>query len=58
MKKIIITMSVLAMIISCTAEDFALWNEAQRERRERGQKCVYNQYGNIVCGFKSPPINR
>ena len=57
MKKIIITMSVLAMMISCTAEDFALWNEAQRERRERGQKCVYNQYGNIVCGFKSPPRN-
>ena len=57
MKKIIIIMGILAMIISCTAEDFALWNEVQRERRERGQKCVYNQYGNIECGFLSPPRN-
>ncbi len=50
-------MGILAMIISCKAEDFALWNEVQRERRERGQKCVYNQYGNIECGYKSPPRN-
>ena len=50
-------MSILVMIISCTAKDFALWNEVQRERRERGQKCVYNQYGNIECGFLSPPRN-
>ena len=44
-------MSVLALIISCTARDFELWNEMHRERRERGDKCVYNQYGNIVCGY-------
>ena len=51
MKKIIIIMSVLAMIISCTAKDFELWNEMHRERRERGDKCVYDNYGNIICGY-------
>ena len=51
MKKIIIIMSVLALIISCTAKDIALWNEMDRQRRERGKKCVSNQYGNIVCGY-------
>ena len=51
MKKIIIIMSILVMIISCTAKDIALWNEMDRQRRERGKKCVSNQYGNIVCGY-------
>ena len=54
MKKIIIIMGILAMIISCTAEDFALWNEVQRERNRRGRKCVYDPGGNIICGFLSP----
>ena len=51
MKKIIIIMSVLAMIISCSAEDIQMWQKVDRERRERGQKCVYDPGGNIICGY-------
>ena len=47
-------MAILVMIIGCTAEDIQMWQKVDRERRERGQKCVYNQYGNIECGFLSP----
>ena len=57
MKKIIIIMGILAIIISCSAEDIQRWQRVDRERKERGQKCVYNQYGNIECGFLSPPRN-
>ena len=51
MKKIIIIMGILAMIISCTAEDMQLWEDVKRERSERGKKCVYDYYGNIMCGY-------
>ena len=51
MKKIIIIMSMLVMIVSCTAEDIQRWQRVDREKRERGKKCVYDYYGNIMCGY-------
>ena len=51
MKKIIIIMSMLVMIVSCTAEDIQRWQRVEREKRERGKKCVYDYYGNIMCGY-------
>ena len=54
MKKIILLIALLIFtIISCSDIQ-----EMDRQIRERGQKCVYNQYGNIVCGFIGPPVSR
>ncbi len=52
MKKIILLIILIFTVIGCAEIE-----EMNRERRERGRKCVYNQYGNIECGYKSPPRN-
>ncbi len=46
MKKIILLIILTFTIISC-----AEIQEMENYRRARGDKCVYNQYGNIVCGY-------
>ncbi len=53
MKKFILLIALIFIIVSCSDIQ-----EFENEINQRGRKCVYNQYGNIVCGFKSPPINR
>ena len=53
MKKIIILIALIFMIVSCSDIQ-----EMDRQIRERGQKCVYDAYGNIECGFIGPPVSR
>ena len=53
MKKFILLIALIFIIVSCSDIQ-----EFERERNQRGRKCVYDAYGNIECGFKSPPINR
>ncbi len=53
MKKIILLIVLIFMIVSCSDIQ-----EMDRQIRERGRKCVYNQYGNIECGFIGPPVSR
>ena len=46
MKKIILLVVLIFTVISC-----AEIQEMDRYVKERGTKCVYNQYGNIECGY-------
>lgn len=46
MKKIILLMILIFTVLSCSEIV-----EMDRYRIERGRKCVYNQYGNMVCGY-------
>ncbi|MDO5089838.1 MAG: hypothetical protein Q4D53_08625 [Leptotrichiaceae bacterium] len=36
MKKLTILMILIVTVLSCTAENRALWDEVQREKKERG----------------------
>jgi len=47
MKRIVMMIVLILVIISCTAEDRMLWNDVQRERRERGVECRYNKRGGV-----------
>ena len=46
MKKIILLIILTFTVISC-----AEFMEMDQYRRDRGSKCVYNQHGNIICGY-------
>ena len=46
MKKIILLIILTFTVISC-AEIQAL----EKNRRDRGTKCVYDYYGNMICGY-------
>ena len=53
MKRIIMIIVLMLLIISCTAEDRMLWNDVQRERRERGRICTYNSRGGLqYCEYE------
>nr|WP_314114938.1 hypothetical protein [uncultured Leptotrichia sp.] len=52
MKKLVV-LAVLVLIASCTAEDRMLWNEVQREKKERGRVCTYNSRGGLqYCEYE------
>ncbi|MDO5089132.1 MAG: hypothetical protein Q4D53_05045 [Leptotrichiaceae bacterium] len=51
MKKLIILIVLVIIAVSCTAENVALWNEVDREMKEREHKCVKSYNGNIYCGY-------
>ena len=51
MKKIMMLIILVIIVMSsCTAKDFALWEENTRERKERGRMCGYTKNGYTVCG--------
>ena len=53
MKRIVMMIVLILVIISCTAEDRMLWNDVQRERRERGRICTYNSRGGLqYCEYE------
>ena len=50
MKKIMMLIILIIIVMSsCTAKDFALWEENTRERKERGRMCGYTKNGYTVC---------
>ena len=50
MFKKILLMVILAMsVVGCSLFDPELWNEASRQRRERGEKCYRRNDGNAYC---------
>ena len=52
MKKIMMLIILIIIVMSsCTARDFALWEEVQRENKERGRDCGYTKSGDTVCGY-------
>ncbi len=52
MKKIMMLIILVIIVMSsCTAKDFALWEENTRERKERGRKCGYTEDGRWICGY-------
>jgi len=53
MFKKILLMVILAMsVVRCSLFDPELWNEASRQRRERGVKCYENENGYYYCKDK------
>ena len=52
MKKIMMLIILIIIVMSsCSARDIELWEEVQRENKERGYKCGYTQGGDLVCGY-------
>ena len=50
MFKKILLMVILAMsVVGCSLFDPKLWNEASRQRRERGEKCYRIASGTAYC---------
>ena len=57
-KKILLMIILTVAIMGCTAEDIAIWKNADRRAAERGVKCYYkrangdyyckDRYGNIT----------
>ena len=53
MFKKILLMVILAMsVVGCSLFDPELWNEASRQRRERGEKCYERADGVFYCKDK------
>ena len=51
-KKILLMIILTVAIIGCTAEDIALWKEAEQERREEGRRCYRRASGYYYCKDK------
>ena len=53
MFKKILLMTILVMsVVGCSLFDPELWNEASRQRRERGEKCYERANGEYYCKDK------
>ena len=48
MKKIILLITLIIMVISCTAEDKMAWENVKRKEQERGVRCTYNHKGEVI----------
>ena len=52
MKKIMMLIILIIIVMSsCSARDIELWEEVQRENKERGRDCAKAPNGQIVCGY-------
>ncbi len=52
MKKIMMLIILIIIVMSsCSARDIELWEEVQRENKERGRKCGYTEDGRWICGY-------
>lgn len=48
-KKILLMIILTVAVMGCTAEDIALWKEAEQERREEGRTCYKTSSGYYYC---------
>ena len=48
-KKILLMIILTVAVMGCTAEDIALWKEADRRAAERGETCYRRPSGTYYC---------
>ena len=48
-KKILLLIILTMAIMGCTAEDIAIWKNADRRAAERGVRCYENENGYYYC---------
>ena len=51
-KKILLIVILAMSVVGCSLFDPELWNEASRQRRERGVKCYERADGVVYCEDK------
>ena len=51
-KKILLMIILTVAIMGCTAEDIAIWKNADRRAAERGVKCYERASGTYYCKDK------
>ena len=49
MKKIMLIVILMMISIRCSLFDGELWNEASKQREERGEKCYRDYKGYFYC---------
>ncbi len=49
MKKVLVILLLIMTTVGCALFDGELWEEARREREERGEQCYRDYNGTFYC---------